>query len=143
MNTAFSGSITREPVLPQTHHTPIANRQAAASKSTDVSAIGLLTPEKTQAILNRQIADKLEQRFKAEGIELKGLQAEDFTPERVSERILGFVSPRILAGEDKEQQTELMAQARKGIEQGFAEARDILESLDVLNGKVQIGRAHV
>jgi len=137
MNTAFSGSITRDPVFPQPHHAHKANHQASRLKGNDEQAIGLLTPEKTQAILNRQIADKLAQRFKEEGIELKGLQAEDFTPEKVSERILGFVTPRILAGEDKEQQTELMAQARKGIEQGFAEARDILDSLDVLNGKVK------
>lgn len=104
---------------------------------TDAVDIGILTPEKTQALLNRQLADKLEARFKEEGVELKGLQASDFTPEKVSERILGFVSGRILAGEDKEQQSQLMQQAREGIEQGFAEARDILDSLDVLSGRIK------
>lgn len=137
MNTAFSGSITRDPLFPQVPYSPVSRRQASESGSHDKAAIGLLTPEKTQALLNREIADKLQQRFKAEGVELKGLQAEDYTPEKVSERILGFVSPRILAGEDQQQQSELMAQARKGIEQGFAEAREILDSLDVLNGKVK------
>ncbi|MCU7834165.1 MAG: DUF5610 domain-containing protein [gamma proteobacterium symbiont of Taylorina sp.] len=107
------------------------------AKANDNVSIGVLTPEKTQALLNRQIADKLKQRFGEEGIELKGLQAQDFTPEKVSERILGFVSGRILSEQDKDQQTELMAKAREGIERGFAEARDILESLDVLNGKVK------
>jgi len=107
------------------------------AKTNDDVSIGVMTPEKTQALLNRQIADKLKERFGEEGIELKGLQAEDFTPEKVSERILGFVSGRILSEQDKDKQTDLMAQAREGIERGFAEAKDILKSLDVLNGKVK------
>jgi len=110
---------------------------AMTAKTNDDVSIGVMTPEKTQALLNRQIADKLKERFGEEGIELKGLQAEDFTPEKVSERILGFVSGRILSEQDKDKQTDLMAQAREGIERGFAEAKDILKSLDVLNGKVK------
>ncbi len=103
----------------------------------DKVSIGILSPEKTQALLNREIADKLEKYFQGEGIELKGLNAADYTPEKVSERILGFVSGRILSEGDNDKQNELMAQARKGIEKGFAEARDILESLSVLNGQVK------
>ena len=142
MHTAFSGSINKalfkEQSFPSVHPGQLAAvNKALMSKSTDEVSIGLLTPEKTQALLNRQIADKLEQRFKEEGVELKGLQAEDFTPEKVSERILGFVSGRILAEQDNDRQLELMEQARQGIEQGFAEARDILDSLDVLNGRVK------
>lgn len=136
MQIAFTGITNKEPLFPS-----IEPRKNAASstlaKNSDEVSIGLLTPEKTQALLNRQIADKLEERFKEEGIELKGLQSEDFTPEKVSERILSFVSGRILSGEGKEQQTELMNKAREGIEQGFAEAREILDSLDVLNGKIK------
>ena len=107
------------------------------STSGDALSIGIMTPEKTQAILNRELADKLEQRFKEEGIDLKGLKAEDFTPQKVSERIMNFVSGRVLSEQDSEKQQELMQQARDGVEQGFAEARDILDSLSVLNGKVK------
>ncbi len=107
------------------------------SDSGDSLSIGLMTPEKTQAILNRELADKLEQRFKEEGIDLKGLRAEDFTPQKVSDRIMNFVSGRVLSEQDSEKQQELMQQARAGVEQGFAEARDILDSLSVLNGKVK------
>ena len=110
---------------------------SALNKTVDNVSIGILTPEKTQALLNREIADKLQQRFKDEGIELKGLNADDFTPEKVSDRILSFVSGRILSADGSEKQNELMAQAREGIEQGFAQARDILDSLDALNGKVK------
>ncbi len=108
-----------------------------AHNAEDKVSIGVLTPEKTQALLNREIADKLEKYFDDEGIELKGLNGDDFTPEKVSERILGFVSGRILSESDTDEQKNLMAQARKGIEQGFAEAREILESLSVLNGTVK------
>ncbi|MCK5665491.1 MAG: DUF5610 domain-containing protein [Thiotrichaceae bacterium] len=107
-----------------------------ANARTDTS-IEMLSPEKTQALLNKQIEDKLKQRFAEEGIELQGLQAADFTPEKVSERILGFVSSRVLSEQDKDKQSELMTQAREGIEQGFAEAKDILQSLGVLNGQVK------
>ncbi len=103
----------------------------------DSLSIGILTPKKTQAILNRELADKLEQRFKDEGIELKGLKAEDFTPQKVSDRIMSFVSGRILSEQDSEKQQQLMQQAREGVKQGFAQARDILDSLSVLNGQVK------
>ncbi len=92
---------------------------------------------KTQALLNSQIAEKLEKRFGEECIKLQGLQAQDFTPEKVSERILGFVSGRILSEQDKGKQTTLMSQAREGIEHGSDEAKEILESLGVLNSRVK------
>ncbi len=144
MDTAFSGNTTLSNVLnkPQPLYSALRLQQnsvtnSPASNLNDDVSIGILTPEKTQALLNRHIADKLKQRFADEGIELKGLQADDFTPEKVSERILGFVSGRILSEQDTDKQAALMAQAREGIEQGFAEAKDILDSLDALNGKVK------
>ncbi len=84
------------------------------STSGDSLSIGIMTPEKTQAILNRELADKLEQGFKEEGIDLKGLKAEDFTPQKVSDRIMNFVSARVLSEQDSDKQQELMQQARAG-----------------------------
>ena len=144
MDTAFSANTTLSNVLNKQQQLysalrPLQNSaiNSPISNLNDDVSIGILTPEKTQALLNRHIADKLKQRFADEGIELKGLQADDFTPEKVSERILGFVSGRILSEQDTDKQAALMAQAREGIEQGFAEAKDILDSLDVLKGKVK------
>lgn len=137
MHNALSGINTQNQLLTNNLHKHNIVAKNAVHKAADEVSIGILTPDKTQALLNREIADKLQQRFKDEGIELKGLNAEDFTPEKVSERILGFVSGHILGAGDNEKQNELMAQAREGIEQGFAEAKDILASLDVLNGKVK------
>ncbi|MBE9526266.1 MAG: DUF5610 domain-containing protein [Proteobacteria bacterium] len=143
MSTAVSGtsellnSLNKNTFYSDMHAKQNNSISPSITKSGGDVSIGILTPEKTQALLNSQIAEKLKERFGEEGIELQGLQAEDFTPEKVSERILGFVSGRILSEQDKDKQAELMSQAREGIERGFDQAKDILESLDVLNGKVK------
>ncbi len=137
MDTALSGISVQNQLLANNLYKHNLTSKTSIPQADDKVSIGMLTPEKTQALLNREIADKLEKYFQDEGIELKGLKADDFTPEKVSERILGFVSGRILSEDDSNKQNELMAKAREGIERGFAEARDILESLSVLNGKVK------
>lgn len=137
MYAELSGISTQNQLLSNNLQKHNLTPKTSILQADDKVSIGILTPEKTQALLNREIADKLEKYFEEEGIELKGLEADDFTPEKVSERILGFVSGHILSENDNDKQNELMAQARKGIEQGFAEARDILESLNALNGKVK------
>lgn len=137
MDTALSGISVQNQLLAKNLYRHNLTPKTSIPQADDKVSIGMLTPEKTQALLNREIADKLEKYFQDEGIELKGLKADDFTPEKVSERILGFVSNRILSEDDNDKQKELMAKAREGIERGFAEARDILESLSVLNGKVK------
>ncbi len=139
MNTVLSGLSSQNQLLANNlqKHSHTTSTLKQQDNDNDKVSIGFLTPEKTQALLNHEIADKLKKFYKDEGIELKGLKADDFTPEKVSERILGFVSGRILSETDSDKQKELLEQARKGIEQGFAEAREILEGLSVLNGKVK------
>jgi len=137
METTLSGIQTQNQLLTHNLQKQTNSPKLSPRHAGDEVSIGTLTPDKTQALLNREIADKLKKYFDDEGIELKGLKADDFTPEKVSDRILGFVSGRILSEDDSDEQKEMMAQARKGIEQGFAEAREILESLSVLNGKVK------
>ena len=88
-----------------------------------------------QALLQAKLAERL-------GLEPGALAAKssDFTPEKVAGRILDFIQGRLeieaAAGADTAQLQELMSQARSGVEQGFAEARKILDGLGVLNGKV-------
>lgn len=108
MNTNLSGasellnSINKNPVYSGIQPRQKTLINSPVTKANDDVSIGILTPEKTQAILNKQLAEKLKERFGEEGIELQGLQAEDFTPKKVSERILGFVSGRILSEQDKD-----------------------------------------
>ncbi len=113
------------------------NTGFVASQATSGLGSGVLSVDKTQQILQKEIIGKLEERLKAEGIDLKGLDANDYTPEKVSDRILSFVRAGVAMGENDEQRASLLQAARKGVEQGFKEARDILESLNVLNGKVK------
>ncbi|MGB4073005.1 DUF5610 domain-containing protein [Pseudomonas sp.] len=67
-------------------------------------------------------------------------KADDYTPEKVAERILGFVERRLqseeAAGADTSKLKGLLAQARSGVEKGFADARKILDGMGMLQGKV-------
>lgn len=69
-----------------------------------------------------------------------GIKAEDYSPEKVAGRILGFIEQRLhseqAAGADTGKLQKLLEQARSGVEKGFAEARQILDGLGVLQGKV-------
>lgn len=66
------------------------------------------------------------------------LTAEEYSPENVAARILGFVRGGIAraAGDDGEKTAAMLDQARAGIERGFGEARDILNGLGVFSGAV-------
>jgi Domain of unknown function (DUF5610) len=128
-NTPFDHSVTKQPVAQSQNNKGIVN-------SMDLSS-GVLSPDKTQKILQQELVSKLEQRFQLEGVDLKGLNAEDYTPDKVAGRILSFVEAGIGRAGDDEEKNELMEKARQGIEQGFKEAREILDAIGVLNGKVK------
>lgn len=88
-----------------------------------------------QATLANRLADRL-------GLEPGALagKANDYTPEKVAGRILGFIEQRLqseqAAGTDPSKLQGLLEQARSGVEKGFAEARKILDGMGVLQGKV-------
>ncbi len=91
-----------------------------------------IDPQKTLA---NRLADKLG--LKAGDL---GGKTGDYTPDKVSGRILGFVEGSIKAkaagGADPAELQEMLAQARKGVEDGFAEAKKILDGLGVLGGDI-------
>lgn len=62
--------------------------------------------------------------------------AQDYSPDKVAGRILGFVQQRLASVEDPAQRAAMLDQAKQGITQGFAEARDVLKNLDALHGSV-------
>lgn len=85
------------------------------------------------------LANRLAERLGLEKGALAGKGA-DFTPDKVAERVVGFVQQRLqseaAAGADPAKLQGLLDQAREGVEKGFAEARKILDGMGVLQGKV-------
>ncbi len=67
--------------------------------------------------------------------------ADDFSPEAVTDRILGFVQQRIekerANGASEERLQSLMDQAREGIEKGFAQAKDIIVEQGIFTDEVK------
>lgn len=92
-----------------------------------------------QADAQNALANRLAERLGLEPGALSG-KDQDFSPEKVADRVLGFVEQRLqseaAAGADSAKLADLLAQARKGIEKGFDEARKILDGMGVLKGKV-------
>lgn len=86
------------------------------------------------------LANRLAERLGLAPGTLSASQADNFTPDKVAERILGFVGGRLqrdqAEGADNAALEKRMQQAVSGIEKGFAEARKILEGMGLLQGKV-------
>lgn len=110
---------------------PSASRAAQAAQSPSPRS----NAADAQSVLANRLADKLGLQPGA----LSGKQ-DDFTPEKVAGRILGFIEQRLqseaAAGADPAKLEKLLGQAREGVEKGFAEARKILDGMGVLAGKV-------
>jgi hypothetical protein len=72
---------------------------------------------------------------------LSGLDPNEFTPARVAERISGFVASGLAAaksrGASDERLQQLYDAAVSGVAQGFKEARDILDHLELLQGGIK------
>ena len=103
---------------------PQQNNPAAARAAVD--------PQQT-------LANRLAERLGLKPGDLSA-KADDFSPAKVAERILGFVGGNMAreaaAGADSEQLQKHMQEFRKGVEKGFADARKILDGMGVLNGQV-------
>ena len=116
---------------------PLSSFNSAASRTAHASqsAAARNNAADAQATLANRLADKL-------GLQPGALNGkrDDYTPEKVAGRVLGFVEQRLqseaAAGADPARLEQLLAQAREGIEKGFADARKILDGMGVLGGQV-------
>lgn len=72
---------------------------------------------------------------------LSGLDANDYTPDKVAGRISDFVAAGLAAAKGRGASDERLQQmydaAVQGVEKGFKEAREILDNLDVLKGDIK------
>ncbi|MCG8668954.1 MAG: DUF5610 domain-containing protein [Pseudomonadales bacterium] len=107
----------------------------AKSPESDTGAAG--------RVLLARLETSVESRFSAQQIfqSPKAAPADDFSPEAVSDRILGFVKDRLAKekanGASDERLQMLFEQAKSGIEKGFAEAKDIIADQGLFNDEVK------
>lgn len=70
-----------------------------------------------------------------------GFAADDFSPEAVTDRIMGFIESRIEAeranGASEEELQSMFGQALKGLEQGLKEAKEVITSMDMFDGEIK------
>lgn len=115
---------------------PLATNLSSASRPSSITAQPVV---RNAADAQATLANRLAERLGLEPGALAG-KANDYTPEKVAGRILGFIEQRLqseqAAGADTGKLQKLLEQARGGVEKGFAEARAILDGMGVLQGKV-------
>ncbi len=133
---------------PQSFQAPQLNQyldrlnSAGVSPNSSSDELQSQAKESPQQLLNQQIVAALNGHLKTSGAPpIQALDPSDFTPERVADRILGFIGTAMnmarANGADEEKLQDMLMQARKGVEQGFNDAREILTGLGVFEGKIK------
>ncbi|MCJ8170863.1 DUF5610 domain-containing protein [Atopomonas sediminilitoris] len=93
-----------------------------------------------QQLLQDKLADKLADKLGLDPSKLSA-PASDFSPDKVAERILGFIDQRLqqfaAAGADSDTLRQRLAEARQGVEDGLKAAKDILKDTGVFAGGVK------
>ncbi|MFN2360433.1 MAG: DUF5610 domain-containing protein [Marinobacter sp.] len=97
------------------------------------------TPEDAINVLRKRLEQQLEQRLGTAGPEAPPRNRfEPPTAADVASRVLGFVQQRLekeaAGGADSERLAGLLSDARRGVEQGFSEAREQIEALNLMTG---------
>lgn len=115
------------------------------SQSNSITPGGVRQTASSQANAARQVdgqktlANRLAEQMGLKPGSLAG-SADNFSPGKVAERVLGFIGGRLesakASGEDTSKLQTMYDQAAKGVEKGFEEARKILDGMGVLKGKV-------
>lgn len=97
-----------------------------------------LSSETSQKVLNEKLIDAVDKVLqKNRAAPVRTLEAQDYTPKAVSDRILNYVQDAIGRAETRgETRNAMLAQAKQGIKKGFQDAENILTSLNALSGKI-------
>lgn len=116
---------------------PLSSLNSAASRTAQASQS--MATRNNAADAQATLANRLAEKLGVPPGSLSGSR-DDYTPEKVAGRILGFIEQRLqseaAAGADPVKLDKLLTQAREGVEKGFAEARKILDGMGVLKGQV-------
>ena len=112
---------------------------APVDAGVEKSLSGISVPE-SRKLFNDQIIAALEKTLsQSSNTSIYELNPEDYSPEKVANRILSFVGAAFanIDSEDKEGLNNRLDAARAGIEKGFNEAKDILEGLGVFKENIE------
>lgn len=96
---------------------------------------------KAATLLNDKMASSAGSALAASAPQSPAGHGGDFSPDRVAQNILSFIDSAMTSlranGADAAAMEKKMALAQAGVEKGFAEARDILQSFGAWDGKVK------
>ncbi len=118
----------------------IGHEQVRQAEQDDVK-LSDFHPARARKLLNDQIIASLNSVLETEGIQpLDSSRADDFTPDKVANRILDFIDSAMglakLNGADEAELDKIFNEAKRGVEMGFEQAKEILDGFGVLNGKI-------
>ncbi|WP_148862459.1 DUF5610 domain-containing protein [Marinobacter fonticola] len=120
-----------------------AERNAVPVGVQETASTSVRTPEDAINLLRTRLEQKMEQALGDSAPGAPRTASRGFEPPSaadVASRVLGFVQSRLQqeaeAGAGSDRLANLLEQARAGIEQGFSEAREQLEALGMMNGKL-------
>lgn len=117
---------------------------ASGQKAEKSQGAGIRTAEDAMNVLKARLSQRLEQQMGKVSSNSSGrYSAPSFeapSAEMVAQRVLGFVQQRLQAearsGADPDRLAGLLSDARAGVEQGFAEARDQIEGMGLMNDQL-------
>jgi hypothetical protein len=95
-----------------------------------------LSPRIVEGYVGKQIRNSLPGQG-AGTTAAQGYASEDHSPKATAKRILAAVEKGISGAATPEERAALLDKARQGIEQGFADARDVLTGMGALQGKLE------
>ncbi len=104
-----------------------------------VERSSLASDAEPQKILGARLLDRLDKVLNTEGLGLKGLEKEDYTPAKVSDRIMSSILAaygQLRQARPEANTDRFFSQVKDGLEKGFSEAKDILQNLGMLQGKI-------
>ncbi len=118
----------------------IGNEQVKQAEQ-DAVQLSDFHPARARKLLNDKIIASLNSVLEADGIQsLDSSNAEDFTPEKVANRILDFIDSAMglakLNGADDAELEHMLEEAKRGVDMGFDQAKEILDGFGVLEGKI-------
>ena len=99
------------------------------------------TPATPQQQLN-QINSLLNRHIQSMPVQpLESLDPQEFTPQKITDRILGFVESGVnkarSEGADVKEIDKMIKEAKDGIKEGFKEAKEILKEMGLFSGEVK------